>query len=268
MSPRLRTPPGHTSPAHRLPGVCSLVPADGTSLMSTARSWIRASRWPTLRNAAIAAPRLSAGIAAPTGTFGYDDAGGGRALTQLERLIVADIVDVVTDADFEIRHATSTRPARFVDQEPEDDRLWLAALLPNGRYRIRGASLGTYRADQLDFQDEQAAAEFRAFLYELITGKGSRPPLVTRTPPTARLHASTNQSADGMPERESVFVSLSSDRMTPNVFCCEHFGASTREQIKQFEAISEQLIRHYVPASLHSPGQGGCDERGGVSGGR
>lgn len=126
--------------------------------------------------------------------LGYDDAGGGRALTQLERLIVADIVDVVTDADFEIRHATSTRPARFVDQEPEDDRLWLAALLPNGRYRIRGASLGTYRADQLDFQDEQAAAEFRAFLYELITGKELATATSNPHPPTARLHPSTNKA--------------------------------------------------------------------------
>ncbi|WP_084055116.1 hypothetical protein [Mycobacterium avium] len=102
--------------------------------------------------------------------LGYDDTGGGRALTQLERLIVAAVVETVTDADFDIRCATSVRPARFVDQEPEDDRLWLAALLPNGRYRIRGASMDTYCADQLDFQDEQASAEFGAFLRELITG--------------------------------------------------------------------------------------------------
>lgn len=103
--------------------------------------------------------------------LGYDDTSGGRALTALERLVVADLVDVIASAEFEIRRATSVRPARFVGQELGDDRLWLAALLPNGCYRIRGDFFGTYRADQLDFQDEQAGAEFRAFLYELITGK-------------------------------------------------------------------------------------------------
>lgn len=102
--------------------------------------------------------------------LGYDDAGGGRALTQLERLIVAAVVETVNAADFDIRCATNIRPARFVDQDPHDDRLWLAARLPGGHYRVRGASLGTYRADQLDFQDEQASAEFGVFLRELITG--------------------------------------------------------------------------------------------------
>ncbi|KDE96668.1 hypothetical protein Y900_031105 [Mycolicibacterium aromaticivorans JS19b1 = JCM 16368] len=103
--------------------------------------------------------------------LGYDDTSGSRPLTALERLIVADLVDAVTSADFEIRRATSVRPARFVDQEASDDRLWLAALLPDGHYRVRGDFATTYRADQLDFQDEQASAEFRTFLYELITGQ-------------------------------------------------------------------------------------------------
>lgn len=102
--------------------------------------------------------------------LGYDDTSGSRPLTALERLIVADLIETVASADFDIRQSTSVRPARFVDQEAGDDRLWLAALLPDGRYRVRGDFSTTYRADQLDFQDEQASAEFRAFLYELITG--------------------------------------------------------------------------------------------------
>jgi hypothetical protein len=103
--------------------------------------------------------------------LGYDDTSGSRALTALEQIIVADLVDAVNSADFELRRSTSIRPARLVGEEVGDDRLWLAALLPNGCYRIRGDFFGTYRADQLDFQDEQASAEFCAFLYRLITGK-------------------------------------------------------------------------------------------------
>ena len=92
-------------------------------------------------------------------------------MTGPERLIVADTVDRVTIADLEIRCATSIRTARFADQEPDDDRLWLAALLPNGRYRVRGHYFTTYTADQLDFHDEQATAELVTFLRELITGR-------------------------------------------------------------------------------------------------
>lgn len=126
--------------------------------------------------------------------LGYDDTSGSRDLTALERLIVADLVETVTNADFDIRQSTSIRPARFVDQEDCDDRLWLAALLPDGRYRLRGDFSNTYRADQLDFQDEQAAAEFRAFLYELIAGKELATATSNTHPPTARLHASTNKA--------------------------------------------------------------------------
>ena len=100
--------------------------------------------------------------------LGYDTYG--RALTSPERLIVADIVDLVTAADFDISSAASTRTARFADQERDDDRLWLAALLPSGRYRVRGHYFGTYAADQLDFHDEQATAELVTFLRELIIG--------------------------------------------------------------------------------------------------
>jgi len=100
--------------------------------------------------------------------LGYDT--HGRALTSPERLIVADIVDIVTAADSAICGAASIRTVRFVDQDAADDRLWLAALLPNGRYQIRGHYFSTYAADQLDFHDEQATAEFCAFLRALITG--------------------------------------------------------------------------------------------------
>lgn len=100
--------------------------------------------------------------------LGYDTCG--RALTSPERLIVADIVDLVTTAESAIRGAASIRTARFVDQEPDDDRLWLAALLPNGRYQLRGHYFATYAADQLDFHDEQATAELCSFLRALITG--------------------------------------------------------------------------------------------------
>lgn len=103
--------------------------------------------------------------------LGYDTRG--RALTSPERLIVADVVDIVTAADFAIRGAASIRTARFVDQDAGDDRLWLAALLSNGRYQIRGHYFGTYAADQLDFHDEQATAELCAFLREFITGTPS-----------------------------------------------------------------------------------------------
>jgi hypothetical protein len=110
--------------------------------------------------------------------LGYDDtSGGSRALAALERLIVADLVDVVASAEFEIRRATSVRPARFVGQEVGDNRLWLAALLPNGCYRIRGEFFGTYRADELDLRDEQAGAEFRAFLSTNSSPEKSRRPL-------------------------------------------------------------------------------------------
>ncbi len=105
--------------------------------------------------------------------LGYDTYG--RSLTGPERLIVADTVDRVTIADLEIRCATSIRTARFADQEPDDDRLWLAALLPNGRYRVRGHYFSTYAADQLDFHDEQATAELVTFLRELITGRSTLP---------------------------------------------------------------------------------------------
>lgn len=106
--------------------------------------------------------------------LGYDT--HGRALTSPERLIVADIVDIVTAADFAIRRgAAGLRTARFVDQDANDDRLWLAALLPNGRYQVRGHYFGTYAADQLDFHDEQATAELCAFLRALITGTAMSP---------------------------------------------------------------------------------------------
>ncbi|MCV7224791.1 hypothetical protein [Mycolicibacterium komossense] len=132
--------------------------------------------------------------------LGYDDTSGSRALTTLERIIVADLVDVVAGADFEIRHASSVRPARLVGQDAGDDRLWLAALLPDGCYRIRGDFFGTYQAEQLDFQDEQAVAEFRAFLYELITGKEREVPVNNTRPPT-RLHSTTkNAQAAGLVE--------------------------------------------------------------------
>lgn len=136
--------------------------------------------------------------------LGYDDTSGSRALTALERLVVADLVDVVNSADFEIRRATNVRPARFVGQEVGDDRLWLAALLPNGCYRIRGDFSSTYRADQLDFQDEQAGAEFRAFLYELITGKALE--TAASTPhQTTGLRASTNKpQAAGLIEKQKL----------------------------------------------------------------
>ncbi|MGV7724204.1 hypothetical protein PJN26_11325 [Mycobacterium kansasii] len=103
--------------------------------------------------------------------LGYDRSG--RVLTAAERLIVADIVELVTAANHAYRQARNIRLVRFQDQEPDDPRIWTAALLANGRYQVRGDYCHTYHANDLDFVDKQALDDLADFLYGLLTAEAS-----------------------------------------------------------------------------------------------
>ncbi|GAB4987789.1 hypothetical protein MAHJHV60_46920 [Mycobacterium avium subsp. hominissuis] len=53
----------------------------------------------------------------------------------------------------------------------DDDRIWDAVELPNGRYQVRGDYFHTYTAAALEFLDDQAAAattDLTAFLRDLL----------------------------------------------------------------------------------------------------
>ncbi|MFQ2879826.1 hypothetical protein ACX9NJ_28050 [Mycobacterium sp. ML2] len=97
--------------------------------------------------------------------LGYDS--HSRTLTGPERLIIDDIADRIAAAANAFRRATIIRPVRFRDQAVDDDRIWDAAELSNGRYQVRGDNLRTYSDDELDFLDEcavTATTDLTAFL--------------------------------------------------------------------------------------------------------
>jgi hypothetical protein len=101
--------------------------------------------------------------------LGYDPAG--RTLTGLERLIIADINEQILAADNAFRCDTNIRPVRFTDQAADDDRIWDAAELSNGRYQVRGDYFHTYAAGELDFLDRHAptaTTDLTAFLRDLL----------------------------------------------------------------------------------------------------
>lgn len=101
--------------------------------------------------------------------LGYDPAG--RTLTGPEQLIVADLTGQVLDAAHAFHRATDIRRVRFVDQAVDDDRIWDAAELPNGRYQVRGDYFRTYAAAALEFLGDQAmtaTTDLTAFLRQLI----------------------------------------------------------------------------------------------------
>lgn len=85
---------------------------------------------------------------------------------------IVDLHGAVLDTCATLAHAEECRHSGPAAQRWHRRTDWYLGYDDAGGGRaLTQASLGTYRADQLDFQDEQAAAEFRAFLYELITGK-------------------------------------------------------------------------------------------------
>lgn len=101
--------------------------------------------------------------------LGYDPAG--RTLTGPERLIIADINEQVLAADNAFRRDANIRLVRFRDQAADDDRIWDAAKLSNGRYQVRGDCFHTYAADELDFLDHHALAattDLTAFLRDVL----------------------------------------------------------------------------------------------------
>lgn len=102
--------------------------------------------------------------------LGYDP--NGRTLTGPEQLIVDDLTRPILDAAHAFHRATDSRRVRYIDQAVEDDRIWDAVALPNGRYQVRGDYFHTYTAAALEFLDDQAEAattDLAAFLRQLIT---------------------------------------------------------------------------------------------------
>ncbi|ORV20331.1 hypothetical protein AWB97_24580 [Mycobacterium intracellulare subsp. chimaera] len=94
-----------------------------------------------------------------------------RTLTGPERLIIADITDRIAAAANAFQRATIIRPARFRDQAVDDDRIWDAAELANGRYQVRGDNFHTYTAGDFDFLDGHAVTattDLTAFLRDLL----------------------------------------------------------------------------------------------------
>ncbi|GAB4662430.1 hypothetical protein MOKP64_47540 [Mycobacterium avium subsp. hominissuis] len=107
--------------------------------------------------------------------LGYDPRG--RTLTGAQQLIIADILELAAAANHAFRQASVIRPARFVDQAADDDRIWAAALLPTGRYQVHGDYFHTYDATDLDFLDDHAVtatADLAAFLRDLLGAEGLR----------------------------------------------------------------------------------------------
>ncbi|MGV7724182.1 hypothetical protein PJN26_11215 [Mycobacterium kansasii] len=99
--------------------------------------------------------------------LGYD--AQNRGLTATEQLIIADIVERIAAAAAVFNdHSTTIRPAQFRDRCADDDRIWPAAALPNGRYQVRGDYLHTYDPDDLDFLDEKSANDLMALLWDLL----------------------------------------------------------------------------------------------------
>ncbi|MBS9535594.1 hypothetical protein KIH27_18570 [Mycobacterium sp. M1] len=98
--------------------------------------------------------------------LGYD--ADGRALTGPERLVVEEIVEQIAAATAAFRHAEVVRTVRFADRSIGDDRLSIAALLPNGRYQVDGDYLYTYSADELNFVEDRASVDLAALLYDLL----------------------------------------------------------------------------------------------------
>ncbi|ORB82245.1 hypothetical protein B1T44_29460 [Mycobacterium persicum] len=101
--------------------------------------------------------------------LGYDP--NGRTLTRPEQLIIADIIEQIDAAANTFQRATYIRPVLFLDQAANDDRIWDAAPLPNGRYQIRGDYFHTYTADELDFLDGHAltaTTDLTAFLRDIL----------------------------------------------------------------------------------------------------
>jgi hypothetical protein len=92
----------------------------------------------------------------------------GRALSAAEQLIVADIVELVAQAEDAVRRAAAIRPVRFGDQDAADARIWVAARRPDGRYQVHGDYFHTYEATDLDFLDDQAAEDLTTFLCALL----------------------------------------------------------------------------------------------------
>lgn len=98
--------------------------------------------------------------------LGYDP--HSRPLTSSERLIIADIAEMITAAGEAFRNATVIQAVRFADQDPDDERTWEATLLPNGRYQLRGHYFHTYAAAELCFVDPDAITDLAAFLRDLL----------------------------------------------------------------------------------------------------
>ncbi|MBY0390040.1 MAG: hypothetical protein K2X56_18615 [Mycobacterium pseudokansasii] len=101
--------------------------------------------------------------------LGYDP--HGRSLTGSQRLIIADITELIAAASHAFRQARTVRPARFVDQGADDDRIWAVALLPTGRYQVHGDYFHTYDATELDFLDQEAITDLAADLRDLLDGE-------------------------------------------------------------------------------------------------
>ncbi|MDP7707418.1 hypothetical protein [Mycobacterium sp. TY815] len=99
--------------------------------------------------------------------LGYDTQG--RRLTASEQLVISDIVERIAAAATVFKDPAATiRPAQFRERGADDDRIWPAVALPDGRYQLRGDYLHAYDPDDLDFLDETSASDFMALLCDLL----------------------------------------------------------------------------------------------------
>jgi hypothetical protein len=98
--------------------------------------------------------------------LGYDP--HSRTLTGTQQLIIGDIIEHVAAAAAVFDRATVIRPVQFRDRSTDDDRIWAAALLSNGRFQVRGDNLHTYDTGDLEFLDEQTTDDLTAFLDDLL----------------------------------------------------------------------------------------------------
>lgn len=91
-----------------------------------------------------------------------------RTLTRTQQLIIDDIIEHVAATADVFNRAHVIRPVRFRERGSDDDRIWAAVLLVNGRYLVRGDYLHSYDAGDLEFLDEQTVDDLTAFLSDLL----------------------------------------------------------------------------------------------------
>jgi len=95
----------------------------------------------------------------------------GRALTPVERLIVSEVIELIGAADEAFHRARVVKPVQLAGQGADDDRIWDAARLADGRYQLRGDYFCTYGDADLVFLDKRAiatVADFEGFLRDLL----------------------------------------------------------------------------------------------------